>query len=369
MGTLIVLLIIVGCAAYQYQKGTFAKSVVTIIVTICASAVAFGYFETLANLFINRGDNGSLQSLAPWAQMLSFVLLFVLAFAILRTIADQLMRPPIDLGFLPERIGRVICGIFLGLIVSGLLLTALAMAPLSSKYPYQRFNLRRPDPEYPKRVLFNADGFATGWFSILSRGGLSTFGEKRSFAVLHPAFIDQLFLNRHAAADELSIVTSPDAIEVPNKGAVWPAPERPKDADDPNKTIEPRSGRNLTIVRVGIKRKAIKTAGTFTLSQLRLICKQKTNGDLLAGKAINIYPIGYIKTENQLQRKQLSDRIYLKRADFDDSVKWIDFAFYVPDGFVPALAEFKQNCVISLPPPVPADQAPAPVPFIQPTES
>jgi len=214
MAGLVVVLIILGCVAYQYLKGTLVKAFAAIIITICASVVAFGYFELLANVFISRSGSSRFLSIVPWAQTLSFVLLFVLAFAILQTIVALLTRHPVDLGLYAERIGRVICGIFLGLILSGFLLTALAMAPLSSKWPYQRFDRRNPNVENPSKVLPNADGFATGWFSIISSG---SFSGKKSFAALHPDFLDQLFLNRHNVADDVSIVTSSQAIEVPRK--------------------------------------------------------------------------------------------------------------------------------------------------------
>ncbi len=355
MAGLVIVLIILGCAAYQYLKGTLVKAFATIIITICASVVAFGYFELLANVFVSRSDNGRVLSLVPWAQSLSFVLLFVLAFAILQTIVALLTRQPVDFGLWPERIGRVVCGIFLGLILSGLLLTALAMAPLSNKWPYQRFDQRSPNVENPGKVLPNADGFVTGWFSIISSG---SFSGKKSFATLHPDFIDQLFLNRHNVADDVSIVTSSQAIEIPPKRempACWLAREDMKDSDDnPLQKIR----HNLTIVRVGIKKSALKTnavvnGGTFTLSQLRLVCKQKGfTENALAGRGKNVYPIGYLTTAGQVQKKRLNDPIKLKRDDFDDRVKWIDFAFFVPSDSVPVLVEFKQNSISELPPPV-----------------
>jgi len=354
MANLFVVLVILGCAAYQYLKGTLVKSFAMVITTICASVVAFGYFEPLANVLVGRNI------LVPWAQPLSFVLLFVLAFAILQTIAGQLTRQPVDLGLLPERIGRVVCGIFLGLIISGLLLTALAMAPLPTKYPYQRFNKTRPDAEKPKRALFNADGLATGWFNIVSSG---SFSGKRSFATLHPAFLDQVFLNRHKIKDEISIITGAEAIEIPKKEAAWPAPEGLRDSN--GKPLSLKNGHNLTIVRVGINKKAIKDAGRFTLSQLRLVCKEKSRAkNPLAGKGRSIYPVGYLKTADQLQIKQLNDEITLDRDDFGKAVRWIDFAFYVPNGFTPVLVEFKQNNIAEVPPPVSYEQAPPAVPFI-----
>ena len=368
MAGLVVVLIILGCVAYQYLKGTLVKASATIIITICASVVAFGYFELLANVFVSRSDNSRFLSIVPWAQSISFVLLFVLTFGILQIIAALLTRRPVDLGLYAERIGRVVCGIFLGLILSGLLLTALAMSPLPNKWPYQRFDQKNPDVENPDKVLLNADGFATGWFSIISRG---SFSGKKSFAVLHPSFIDQLFLNRHKIGDDVSIITSSQAIEIPRKremAVCWLADE---DIEDSDGTPLQKSRHNLTIVRVGIKKIAVKTdaridGGTFTFSQLRLVCKREGDAENLLGKGKNIYPIGYLKTTDQLQIARLNDQIKLKREDFDSRVRvrWIDFAFYVPDNFRPILVEFKQNSIAELPPLVGAEQAPPPAPFI-----
>ncbi len=357
MGSLLVVLIILGCVAYQFLKGTLVKSFAAVIISICASVVAFGYFELLAAILIKR------EILVPWAHSVSFLLLFILAFAGLLTIAVQLARRPIDLGLLPERIGRVICGIFLGLIVSGLLLTAVAMAPISAKYPYQRFDENRPDPENPRKVLLNADGFATGWFSIISSG---SFSGKTSFATLHPAFLDEIFLSRHEIDKGIPNITSPKAIEVPMNG-VWLAPDSLKGSD--GQPIQPQSGYNLTIVQVAMTAQALKAGRIFTLSQLRLICKRE-NGDRnkLTGKGKNIYPVGYLITANELQMKKLTDRMEIKQSDFIGRTRKIDFAFYVPDGFVPVLIEFKQNCIEQLPPSVTADQASPAVPVTAPPE-
>lgn len=363
IGNLSVVVIILGCAAYQYLKGTVVKAFATVIITVCASIAAFGFFEVSAKLLLRYAA-----SVGPWAQPLCFMLLFVLAFAILQTAASQLTRQPTDLGFWPERVGRVVCGIFLGLVLSGLLLTALAMAPLPNKYPYQRFDPRYTDAEKPNKVFLNADGLATGWFSMVSRGSLSAIRNKRSFATLHPALLDQLFLNRLSAGDNLSVMTASPAIEVQNKNAAWYLAGPITDSD--GQQLPPKSGHNLLVVRVGIRKRAAKDAARFTLSQLRLICKPKAYADKpLAGKGANIYPIGYMKAADQLQKKKLNDPIQIGSADFTDRVKLIDFAFYVPDGSVPVLLEFKLNNVAEVPPPVPTEQAPEIVPFTESTAS
>ncbi len=349
MGSLIVLLIILGCVAYQYLRGTLVNSFAMVIISICAGAVALSYFEPLANILINR------KFLVNWAQPLCFLLLFILSFAVLQAIASYLTRRPVDFGMLPERIGRVVFGICLGLIVSGFLLTAVAMTPLSPKYPYQRFDQNNPDPEQPSGVLLNADEFATGWFGIISSGSCSG---KKSFAVFHPNFLDQLFLNRYEIDRGVQLIIPADVLEIQNK-AVWPAPENLKDTN--GAPIPPKSGHTLTIVRVGLTRRLVTYgAAKFTLSQLKIICKQQDDERLLAGKGKNVYPIGYLNTADELEIKKLNDIIIIYPNDYIDrnSLKEFDFAFYVPNGYVPVLAELKATCVSKLPPPVKYEEAP-----------
>ena len=395
MASLIVVVIILACAAIQYQWGTLVKAFAAIIAAICASVVAFSYFEVLANVFISRGDDSRFLSLVPWAQPLCFLLLLVVTFAILQTAIALLVRKPIDLGFLPERIGRVVCGILLGLIISGLLLTAFEMAPLSVKWPYQRFDPMRLEPENPSRVLLNADGLATGLFSIISNGSLSG---KRSFATIHPNYLDQLFLNRLIDTGDTSIISSVSPAIVVPKPAVWPASEAVGEQvarfvselktrggklvyDQAGKSVpvpvSPKNGYDPTIVRVGIKRTAIRGAakingGAFTPSQLRLICKRKGYGkNRLAGKAINIYPIGYLTAKDKIQ---MSPEIKIGTQDFEGNARFIDFVFCVPNGFEPVLVEFKLNSIVEIPPGPGAiltdvDEAPPPAILIQPSKS
>ena len=382
LASLSVVLIILGCVAYQYFKGTFVRAFATIIIAVCASIAAFGFFEVLANVFISRGADSRFLSLVPWAQMLCFALLFIVVFGTLQTGVIFLTRQPINLGFLPERIGRVVCGFFLGLLLSGFLLTAFGMAPLSSKYPYKRF-----DGNSHKKVLLNADGFATGLFSIISRGSLSG---KRSFATIHPDYLDQLYLDRQISGTSLLTSKSP-AISVPSKQAVWPAPESLKgqvgeivsQLNRQGKLKDESTGKSIsmppisnnyqpTIVRVGIKRSVLSTkdkinGGAFILPQLRLICKRQGYGeDPLAGAGINVYPIGHLKAADQIQ---VSIEIEIERDDFKDNAreKWIDFVFCVPRDYVPVLVEFKQNSIVEIRPSaiVTADKAPPPAFFTQ----
>jgi len=352
MAIIIVLLLILGSAAFLYFKGTIVRSFACIISAIFACVAAFAYFESLASFFIKHG------TMVPSAYTVSFLLLFVLTFAIYFALALTLTRWPVNFGQLPERIGRVVCGIILGLLLSGALLTALAMGPLSPKSPYQRFDPANPDTDKPHASLLNTDGFVTGLFNFASRGSLSG---KTAFSALHPNFLNQLFLNRIGA--NVPLATSTDAIEIPSEAAVWPAPENLKTAA--GKPLPAETGAKPMIAQIGIKQSAEKDAAQFTLAQLSLICKEKAYAkDPLAGKATNIYPLGYLIAADCVQTKNLTDKIILEPADFATPIRWLDFVFNVPENLVPVMAQFKQNNIAQLPPPVPADQAPLPQPFI-----
>ena len=354
--SLVILLIVIGCGVFQFLKGTFVRALATIIVAICALIVAFGFFEGLSSIIISRADKGIFLKLANIAQPFCFVLLFVIVFAALEAATIYLTRDKVDLGLWPERIGRVVCGMILGFILSGVLVTTLAMAPLPSKYPYERFDSASPKPDSPGKVPLNADGFITGLFKTISNGSL---GGKRSFASLHPDYISQLFLNR--LNKDVSIVTSNSpAISIPNENAVWPAPDAIKTQIDElnssgqlSKSPGKPSGSYVPmIVRVGIKKAAVKgeskiSAGTFTSSQLRLICKINSElEDPLSGSAINVYPVGHFSSRDRIE---VTTEIKLDSNSFGSGTsRDIDFVFCVPSGYTPIMVQLKLNNIAQI---------------------
>ena len=355
LASLVVLLIIVGCAVLLFLKVTLVRGIACVIIAIIASIAAFSFFETIAGMIIKRGTDGMFLTLAPWAQSISFALIFIIVFAVLQTLIVYLTREEVNLGLWPERIGRVVCGLILGLFVSGVLITTLAMAPLASKLPYQRFDSANVKLDEPGKVLFNTDAFVSGLFGTISNGSLSG---KRSFSSLHPNFIDQVFLNRLTKNVPLLSSSTP-AIEVPRDKAVWPASETLKkqieelgNKGELSRTIgKPKGSYNLTIVRIGFKRSALSTkeqinAGVFTTSQLRLICKRRGE-EPLSGKGINIFPVGYLKAANQIET---ATKIELDRTrDFGEANKReIDFVFCIPNDYVPTIVEFKQNSIAEI---------------------
>ncbi len=344
IANLIVVVAILGCAAYMYFQGMLVKSAVMLVLAICALIPALAYYEALADMLISRGK------LVEWAQPLCFGLIFIVVFALLQTAADQIQKKKIELPLLVDQIGRALCGLFLGFIIAGIVLTAMAMAPLDSKYPYPRFDKTNPTPDNPKKVLLNADGFVTALFGHVSSGSLSG---KRSFAAVHPSLVNELVLNRLNGSKDLFLNGSP--ISAPPRSGVWPAPETLRDTEGQPVTQQP--GRTLMFVRAEIGSSALRDG--LDLTQLRLICTPKgLAGDRLQGKGRDVYVSGYRSAPGQLKTVRPGDKL-------EGSDKTFDLAFYVPDGLEPAAIAYKLNCLtlVSLPGTAePEPEAPQPEP-------
>lgn len=359
MVSLVMLVIIAGCAVALYLKGTLIQGLTLIVNALFAGFVAFGFYEALAGVLTKY-----VASMAIWAQMICFLLLFVLVLAILQTVTLQLGKEKIDLGLWPERIGRIISGVLLGYLITGYLLTALALAPLPNKFPYARFDERNPNPAKPNKALFNPDGFVSGLFGTVSKGCFASLANPRSFAALHADYLNQLYLNRHKVSLDVSMQTSTAALTILSKAGVWEAPATLRDSD--GQALPARPGETLMLVRVGIKKNALKDAGKFTLSQLRLICVPKGDStEPLAGHGRAVYPIGYIGAGGHLEQKSLDVLITIQGTDVSGKSKDIDFAFYVPANLSPTLISFKGNNLEKVSTPVSGEDAPQPMPFVQ----
>ncbi len=276
MISLAMLAIMAGCAVGLYLKGTLAQGIGMIFNALVAGFVAFGFFEIAAKYLVDYAPG-----MAPWAPMACFLLLLILVFAILQAVELQISKEKIDLGVMPERIGRPLAGVVLGYLATGYLLVAAAMAPLPSAYPYPRFEARNPNPASPKKALLSPDGFVTGLFSTVSKGSFCPLREPKSFAMYHAGYLDQLYLNRQKGKDVPLMTSTMPALEVPRKAGVWNAPDSLRDSE--GKPLTGPAGTSLMLVRVGIKKAALKDAAKFTLSQMRLVCGLKGSAGQSAG--------------------------------------------------------------------------------------
>jgi uncharacterized integral membrane protein len=355
MISLVMLAIMAGCAVGLYLKGTLALGVAMIFNALIAGFAAFGFFEIAAKLLVQYSPG-----VAPWAPMICFLLLFVLVFALLMAVEMLMSKEKVDLGVMPERIGRPAAGVVLGYLVTGYLLVAAALAPLPSQYPYPRFDARSPNAASPKKALLSPDGFVTGLFATISKGGFGPLGEPKSFALLHAGFLDQLYLNRQKGK-EVPLMTSTLAIDSPRKAGVWNVPDSLVDTE--GKPLSAPAGTRLMLVRADLKKSALRDASKFTLSQWRLVCGIRSTGAALAGKGQAAYPIGFIGPGGRFERKSLAEIITVEAGQSQGDAITIDLGFPVPTTLTPLLLEFKRNNIVQVSPVASAEEAPQPVAF------
>ena len=332
-------IITIFCIAQFYLKNSVLKSFATLIAALVALVSAFGFYEVLSTTLISRGYG------AQWAQGGCFILLFAITFALTRILSEFLVGANIDFGEPAKYVTAVVCGILVGLIISGSLIVSLAMTPMGPNVPYVRFG-DTLNISQPKSCILHIDKTVTGLFNWISKGALSS---NKNFALYHPDFLDQLHLSKRKAKDGVITLAASDAITIE------------KDAIN---TRELSGGMIRTDIRIAFKGSSIKDGGArdednaikFTLSQLRLVCVAKSATSADEGIRV-IYPGDYKKPkENWIsaankKKIDLDKTITITSDDFDKAKKlgYVDVSFNVPDNLKPRLLQFKQSTVAKIP--------------------
>lgn len=339
MALVMVLLVLILTLAFFYLKCTMMQSLMMLWSSIVATILAFSFYEKVAGLFITRGYG------LQWANVGSYVIVFIVAFAVLRTVCEYLIGVNIDLGNTVKASAAVICGLITGIIFSGNLLVAMGLLPLQGKMFYSRFDPSGPVVlSNPKAPPLSTDGFVSGLYGMVSAGSMSS---DNSFRVFHADYLNQIHLNKLKVKDNVLSVCSPKAVEIPSKKGqqpvrFWTSPDN----------------QELVVVRMGIHAKKISDGGAnnadgkveFFPAQIRLIAKDKaadSAGNPLAGSGKAFYPAGFIKN-GALVKADLNETISPDPKELKDRTFWQDVAFDMPQGYNPVLLEFKLNTVADL---------------------
>lgn len=343
--TIITIIIILLTLAHFYLKSSTMMSFSTLMAALFATVLAFSFHEMIAQFFISRGHG------MAWAPAGCYMVVFVFAFAVIRTLAEMLVGSAIDFGKTAKSVMAICCGLLTGLFIAGNLLVAMGLLPVQHKLAYSRFAPDKPITlNRPSIPLLNPDGLVTGFYSWLSRGSLASI---QSFAVVQSDFLSRSHLNRYRIAENVPAITSPKSLVLPaaNKHPVriWPVPEEG----------------DLTVVRLGLVSRSIPDGGAgneggqikFIPAQLRLICKPTGETENLRGSGQAVLPVGFLRYRIQGQPRDGKEFVGKDPGDIvedtetlgiRDRILWVDAAFKIPSGQAPVAIQFKQNATASL---------------------
>jgi hypothetical protein len=333
---IIVLLITILCVAKFHLKNGALNSFATAIAAIVALIIAFGFYEILGGLLLSKGVlplkiNGAI-----------FLILFSVSFAILHVLNKTLVGSDIEFGKLVNIIASVIFGIVTGLIISGCVLVGINLASLPSKLSYKRFdnNIAR-GTMVPRKSFLGTDDLVANLFGWVSQGSMSG---KKSFALYHPNFNNQIHLNNRLLGKKAMPVSGPKAVNIPKFGV------RKKEID---------GGKPYTAIRVEINGAAIDKGGAtdkdgnfkFAPFQIGLICQvgDGPEKNVLYPESIDIYA-----ADQSVQNiTELGEIIWLERESFITAggkrLVVMDIAFNIPSSVKPLLLAFKNTSITAVP--------------------
>ena len=334
MNTIVSIAVVVVAAAvalYALKKESLITTLATIFACVIAGVIAFAFFEQLTAR-VSEPES----ALLAWRPALFFILLFAVPFIIFKTIINASINESVEFSTGVERIGRIVFGAVLGFLVSGFILTALAIAPLKMSLPYARFDEKHLTPYSPETLSIGSDIFVTNFFKMVS--GNSFSGEKR-FGSLHPNFIDQSYINR-LKIQKVTAYTGKNTLKTPDENG-YRILDKLSYID--GNSVKISDGYNLAAVTIGIAKRDRRHTLPLSFSQIRLICKYSDSAeDNFQAETYSCYPIAELKTNGKAKPVSLKDRFEFP-AKSEGDIFWIDFVFEIEADSEPIFVQLKQN--------------------------
>ena len=331
-----------------FLKPGWQKYLTTLVSMILGLLVSFGYYEPLA---------AYIKFLPSYAYVISFVLLLGFSTAILRLLSMQLTKKLVKIPDAINRLISMICAASVAYILTGVIIIAMLISPISIKYVYQRF----PDDEI--LTAGNIDdmkksstlGFENSLLSLITHVSGGSLSSQNAFGLVHADFANQHALNK-LNKDTVDMIAGKNAISF-NKDLAKTLKLAPANLkDEKQEAVKPASDSKLYIVTAYFNGSKIKDGGVcndktgfdFSTSQLRLICTENES----ARVGLDVYPIGYIDPiQKTLIRKTLNDISSYKKADFTRDGKYLEMnlVFELPANAKPVAIGYRQNFIAALP--------------------
>ena len=203
----IVLLFIILFALYMANEGPLS-ALLLLCASFFASTLAMGVYQAWANPILNHRPD--------FAYGVTFLLVFFLAFSLIRTAFDYLIRGDVELPLWPGRIVGGAFGFFTAMILVGTVMAGVQMLPLPrSILGYSRYDTAADlASNSPSGLWLDPDGFVTSLWGMVS--GRSMGGH--SFSKYNPQPLRQWFGDRYTVQYAGAKALPPSLLHVPFAG-------------------------------------------------------------------------------------------------------------------------------------------------------
>ncbi|HYE03272.1 MAG TPA: hypothetical protein VD963_08550 [Phycisphaerales bacterium] len=164
---------VVGIIAWVWLSRGFFSALIHMICVLVAGAVAFGVWEPLAFLILEKSGK---QWLLDSAYAIALAVPFAATVGILRLAVDKLLPANADLDNVSNMIGGGACGVVAGVITSGVLLISIGHLRLSTEFLGYRPMGHSPGGSVIREqsLWVPVDRMTAGFYSYLSRTTLRT---------------------------------------------------------------------------------------------------------------------------------------------------------------------------------------------------
>jgi hypothetical protein len=289
---IIATLLVLAIAAFHFSQGLFSSLIVAILTTLCA-ALALNFYHPLAASMFPKNS--------AWAEAVMLALLFGIPFAGIRVGFDFLARKNVVYNVWVDRIGGGILGLWVGIMVTGVLMICLQLLPLDASLmtykPYDE-TLQR----HQTLGIFAPDETVLKVAGALSRGALRGVND---FQADHADFVLRTFTERNRAG----LPTNRTCLE--GQFNVLAAYELPADhpwqeqfADVINPMLSPEENHpdnsRIVIIRVGI-------GNDIQIKKPRpMWMLPATNFHLILPDGTSAWPSAYMAFPNTEARRRLT---------------------------------------------------------------
>ncbi|NIA22314.1 MAG: hypothetical protein GWP05_10215, partial [Anaerolineaceae bacterium] len=179
----IMAIIIIGLAAFIHYRAGLWAAVLSLWVVLVAGAVAFGFFLPLSGLLFGADP---LKASCYWADGLCLLLVFTVAFALLRLVAERFLRNSMTFRPQIDTIAGPAVGAVAGYFLAGMLVVFAQMMPLPPKVMgYQPFALEGKPGLRADHLIGRYDDATLGLYNALFDGPLG--GGEGNLAAHYPA--------------------------------------------------------------------------------------------------------------------------------------------------------------------------------------